>query len=227
MSPILSPMADALLTGRHRLELVLVRHGQQLPPEERVEPAHRTDPPLTGLGERQIEAVAGHLSTDKVTAVYTSTLDRARRTGEAIAARHDLDVTELHELREIELMRHLPRGMTPREALGEVVLAGAGTEFVRTRRWDAFPLAETGPELRRRVMTAMEGILAAHDDGRVVVACHGGVINAYVAEILGIAMDMFFRPAHCSVHRLLVGDDRRVVSTLNEVHHLGDELFSS
>jgi broad specificity phosphatase PhoE len=52
------------------------------------------------------------------------------------------------------------------------------------------------------------------------VACHGGVINAYIAEFLGINMDMFFRPAHASIHRILARHERRVVSTLNELHHL-------
>jgi hypothetical protein len=31
---------------------------------------------------------------------------------------------------------------------------------------------------------------------------------------------MFFRPAHASVSRVLAGDGRRVLLTLNEVHHL-------
>jgi len=32
--------------------------------------------------------------------------------------------------------------------------------------------------------------------------------------------DMFFRPAHASVHRVLARDDRRVVLSLNELTHL-------
>jgi broad specificity phosphatase PhoE len=54
----------------------------------------------------------------------------------------------------------------------------------------------------------------------VVVACHGGVINAYLAWVLGLAEDMFFRPAHASVQTVLVRDDRRVIQGLNDVSHL-------
>ena len=54
----------------------------------------------------------------------------------------------------------------------------------------------------------------------IAIVCHGGVINAYIGHILGIEQDMFFRPAHASISRVLAGDGRRVVSTLNEMHHL-------
>ena len=46
------------------------------------------------------------------------------------------------------------------------------------------------------------------------------MINAYIGHLLGLRQDMFFRPAHASVSRVLVGDGRRVIHTLNELHHL-------
>ncbi|MEM7275943.1 MAG: histidine phosphatase family protein, partial [Actinomycetota bacterium] len=69
---------------------------------------------------------------------------------------------------------------------------------------------------RRRVGVAVEGALADHPGETVVVACHGGVINAYLAQILNLPMDMFYRPAHASVHRLRFKDSLRVIETLNE-----------
>jgi hypothetical protein len=33
---------------------------------------------------------------------------------------------------------------------------------------------------------------------------------------------MFFRPGHASVSRVRVGDGRRVIHTLNELHHLAE-----
>ena len=40
-------------------------------------------------------------------------------------------------------------------------------------------------------VTAIEGILVTHPAQTVVVACHGGVINAYVGHILGLDVDMY------------------------------------
>ena len=63
-----------------------------------------------------------------------------------------------------------------------------------------------------RVGAAIETILARHPGQVVVVACHGGVINAYLALVLGLDReDMFFRPAHASIHRVAYLGSRRVV----------------
>jgi broad specificity phosphatase PhoE len=200
--------------------LVLVRHGQQDQPD----PRHATardwiDPPLSALGRKQAAAVGRHLSKEHVDAVYCSTLSRARDTGAAVARHHDLPMTELSELREIEIFRDIGE-RRPQEVLGDLVLRGAQERFARDRRWDAYPLTERSHEFDDRVIAAMEGILAGHPGSTVVVACHGGVINSYLSWVLGLTEDMFFRPAHASVQTVLVKDDRRVILGLNDVSHL-------
>ena len=55
---------------------------------------------------------------------------------------------------------------------------------------------------------------------RVAVVCHGGVINSYMAHIIGADYDMFFRPGHTSINVAAAGGGRRVLRTLNDVHHL-------
>lgn len=200
--------------------LVLVRHGQQAFPDLRAStPRDWIDPPLSALGRKQATAVGRHLSTDTIDAVYCSTLSRAHDTGAAVAKHHDLPMTVLPELREIEIFRDIGE-RRPQEVLGDLILRGAQERFARDRRWDAYPLTERSHEFDDRVIAAMEGILAAHPGGTVVVACHGGVINAYLAWVLGLDEDMFFRPAHASVQTVLVKDDRRVILGLNDVSHL-------
>ena len=184
--------------------LILVRHGQQdsSPP--------RVDAPLTELGHKQAGATADHLAAEPVAAVYSSDLARARSTGQAIADRHDLPLNEIGDLREIMLDYQM--GDDERDAARE--------RWVIEQRWDAYPGGEGSARFRKRTVGAIEAILADHDGQTVVVACHGGVINAYLAELLDVVPDMFFRPAHASVHRLAFGADRRVIRSLNEVHHL-------
>ncbi len=200
--------------------LVLVRHGQQDHPDPaRSTAADWIDPPLSALGRKQAAAVGRHLKDEPVDAVYCSTLSRAERTGAAIAGHHDLPMVELHELREIEIFRDIGE-RHPKDVVGDLVLRGAQERFSRDRRWDAYPLTERSHEFEDRVVATVEGILARHQGQVVVVACHGGVINAYLAWVLGLREDMFFRPAHASVHTVLVKDDRRVVLGLNDVSHL-------
>ena len=217
------PLDRSFLTNTEGVtELVLVRHGQQdFPTDPKVASvAEWVDPPLSAIGNRQAAAVGDSMVGERINAVYASNLERARETGHQIARHHGLEVTILDELREIELFRDLPEGTSLLDAVDPILLRGARERFVRERRWDVYPFSETGEEFRHRVLMAVEGILATHEGERVVVACHGGVINAVAGSWLGLAEDMFFRPAHASVHRIGALGERRVIWSLNETHHL-------
>jgi probable phosphoglycerate mutase len=201
--------------------LILVRHGQQVWPKgPNPQVSEWIDPPLSSIGLRQADVVGEALADDPIDAVYSSHLQRAAETGRQIGARHGIEPVVFEELREIEMFRDLPPGKSVRDLVPRTIYLGMQERFIRERRWDVYPYTETSAEFGHRVVTAIEGILVTHPAQTVVVACHGGVINAYVGHILGLEVDMFFRPAHASVSRVLAGDGRRVVLTLNEVHHL-------
>jgi broad specificity phosphatase PhoE len=202
-------------------ELILVRHGQQEFPDPAVaKVGDWVDPPLSALGRRQATAIGRLLASERVDAVFSSDLLRARDTGQAIAEHHGLEVRVQHDLREIETFRDLPRDVSPTEAVGELILQGARERFVRLRTWDVYPYTERNDEFRHRTINVIEGILVLHPGQRVVVACHGGVINAYIGEMLGLATAMFFRPAHASVHRVRAHEQTRSLACLNDTHHL-------
>jgi broad specificity phosphatase PhoE len=104
--------------------------------------------------------------------------------------------------------------------MSAIELDGARRRFARERRWETYPFTESSLDFRRRIGNTIEGLIAAHSGQRIVVACHGGVINGYVADFLSIDADMFFRPAHASIHRILSRHERRVIQTLNQLSHL-------
>jgi probable phosphoglycerate mutase len=66
----------------------------------------------------------------------------------------------------------------------------------------------------------LDEIIAEHVGQHVVFISHGGVINAFLGRILGIAEDMFFLPSHCSLSTAVVGADRSRVHSINETQHL-------
>jgi len=217
------PFRHALLDDGQQLEIILVRHGQQA--DRKVD-----DSPLSRLGQQQAQVVGEFLRDEALSAVYSSHLQRAHHTGLAIAGHHDLECVVDERLREIQIGRDVPDGKSMRDLIDDDELKQRGEAFIATRRWETFALSETGEELRARVAAAIDAICARHrstggDTARVVVACHGGVINAIVGHELGIPMDFFFTTAHCSVHRLRVGADRMVVESLNDTRHLiGEHL---
>lgn len=86
--------------------------------------------------------------------------------------------------------------------------------------WRHAPGAESLEGLRQRVRSAVEGILGRHRRGNVIIVAHGGVINAYVGEVLGLEQEMFFLPENTSLNSIVVDGDRRAVRFLNDDRHL-------
>lgn len=155
--------------------------------------------------------------------MYSSQLLRANDTGKAIAAHHGLDVQVIEALEEIRLFQDLPQDERPSDILGEMALDGIRERFVQTKKWDVYPHTERSLDFRRRIAGAIESAIVTHPGETIVIACHGGVINAYLSELLRLDEDMFFRPYHASSHRILFGQGRRVIDTLNEESYLAAE----
>ena len=66
--------------------------------------------------------------------------------------------------------------------------------------------------------------VADHAGDTIVVVCHGGVINLYLAIVVGLTGDDrtgFFYPNYTSIHRVAASSngDRSVI-TINETSHL-------
>jgi len=200
--------------------LSFVRHGKQDIPSGSFTPALWTDPPLSDLGRRQAAAVGAAFADAPLDAVLCSHLVRASETARHIAAQHGLEPVVYPELREVETYRDVPDGVRLEDILPPVMWHGVEERFVQERRWDVSPFSEGSEEFRHRVVTVVEGILALHGGVHLAIVCHGGVINAYLGHILGLHEDMFFRPAHASVSQVRARDERRVIHTLNEFHHL-------
>jgi probable phosphoglycerate mutase len=200
-------------------EILLVRHGEQaLATNMRM--ADAVDAPLTELGQRQAAAVGERLADAAIDAVYSSTMVRARDTARAIAAPHELPVTEIETLGEIHLWRDLPQDQGLLDSLGQDELRRIMREGNRTQRWDAYPYAEPREEFRARVVDAIDRILADHVGQRVVVACHGGVINGYVAHVIESALDAPFTVHHTSITTVRGMDELRRVVQVNDHQHV-------
>jgi broad specificity phosphatase PhoE len=205
-------------------EVILVRHAQQaLPTPDEPFEGHR-DPLLSATGERQAKAIGEHFRGQDIHAVYSSPLGRALVTGQSIASHHALDVVIESDLREVEIFRGLDPQLTVDEYLGPLRLSGIRERMMVERRWDVFPMSESSAEFRRRVVNLIEGIATSHDNQRVVVVCHGGVINAYIGHHLGIQADMWFLPAHTSMSVMRAGSHGvRAIRTIGDAGHLAAE----
>jgi broad specificity phosphatase PhoE len=208
--------------------LYLVRHGESdfEASDVRTGPrGEQWDPPLGAKGREQAVLLAGRLlSMQRPVAVYSSPLRRARETTAVFAERSGLDVVVEDDLAEAYLGEWEGKPFEEILATDEQML-----HRVRNQEpiWRHAPgVEELGP-FRARVRDAVERILSAHAEGNVVVVCHGGVINAYVAPLLGVEHEMFFVPENTSLNSVVVEGDRRRVRFLNDALHLTDpQLFA-
>ena len=199
------------------MELLLIRHAQPVKIVEVDEgPA---DPPLTDVGQGQARALADWLGTERIDGIWSSPMQRARQTAEPLAAALGLPVVVDTELAEYD-----------REATGyipiEEVKAAAGQQWAAMVE-ENFEGRVDPAEFQRGVVTAIDHIVTGNPGGTIAVVCHGGVINAYLAAILGLDRNLWFEPRYTSISRVLAsrrGD--RSLSTLNETPHLrGTELL--
>jgi len=192
------------------MELILVRHA--LPERQQVSRGS-ADPPLSSLGLQQATKVAQWLSAEQLGTVYSSPMQRAKQTAQAYTALSGHAV-QFHEgLAEFD--RHTS-SYIPMEELKRTDYP-AWKAFVEGRyneQVDILAFQDT-------VVRALESIIARHQGERVVVFCHGGVINVWAAHVLQMLPRLFFEPQYTSIHRFLCArtGERNVVS-LNETAHL-------
>jgi len=169
--------------------LLLARHGQSVSNAVRRFQGAQ-DVALSELGERQAEALGQAIRRLPIAAVYTSPLERARRTAEIAAAGLGVPLTPVDDLRELSLGEWEGRTV-------EEIRALPGDPY---EQWVRDPVACLPPggeplaEVQARVVSAMADIAAAHPNGQqVLVVCHGGVISAYLAHCLGLPLSSIWR----------------------------------
>ncbi len=195
------------------MELLLIRHA--LPIRREIE-SGAADPELSEAGHAQATHLADYLSSESLEAVYASPLRRAQQTATPLAANQGAEIVVVDDVAEWDRnsneyvpVEELKAANDPR---WQAMLSGD---------WNTHE--ESTEQFRARVVGAIEGVIDAHGGGRVAIVCHGGVINGYLAHVLGLSIKSqgFFYPNYTSINRVAAsrGGDRTIV-TVNETSHL-------
>jgi len=197
--------------------LFLVRHGEtELKSSERYWGA--TDVALSALGLAQANRLCDRLAAEKIDAVYSSPLTRARTTAELIASRHNLTVTACPEIREIDFGRL--EGLTFAE-IEERFPDVAGLWKKRTLKL-AFPDGETVTGFNRRVSRFTKRLERHTPDETLVVVAHNGPLRTLLCRLLGIGLEhrWQFRLALASLSIVETYPEGGILLRLNDVSHL-------
>ncbi len=204
--------------------LYLIRHARSTWNAEGRMQGH-ADPPLDALGLKQAHALGERFRHKELDAVYSSPLARARVTAEALAEPHHLTVQYDERLKERDLGEWT--GLTGDEANDRYPSLWTNNRW----RLEGPPGGESYPQLMVRAASAFEGILAAQPQGRVAVISHGGLLNAYLMQLLGISAEspIHFHSGNTAIarvrieqghiHILGLGDDRHLAGLAVQTEH--------
>ena len=194
------------------MELILVRHGLPVRREVVEGPA---DPELSVEGHDQSARLANYLATESVAGIYSSPMKRAFQTAEPLAVKTNLPISIVDDVAEYD---RLSNEYIPIEEL----------RAANDERWHKLVAggwqsdSDTLENFRHRVVSSLEQLISQHASQRIVVTCHGGVINQYIAHVLGISTERgFFYPQYTSIHRVVAAQNGlRSIVSLNEIAHL-------
>ena len=220
-------MNDPFLFQRNNAaEIFLVRHADAIPGEDEIIPSGIYDDlPLSRTGREQVQALAKRLSGLSFDAIYSSPLRRCLETAAPLAERLGMTPIIVEGLKEIKLgnIHPLPDDSHDLMALTKA-LQERQLDIVRiageTGHWDGIPDSEQSISFRQRVVETLDEIASKHIGQRILAFAHGGVINAYIAEVLGLKKDFFFPAANTSITIVRASDKHRVLYVLNDIGHI-------
>ena len=198
--------------------IILVRHGhvEWLAPERF---RGRAELPLSDLGRRQAQAVAGYVAaTWKPEAVYTSPLGRCRETAAAIAAPLRLEPQPVDGLADIDYGQW--QGLTRAEA--KQLWPDETELWFRLPHLAAIPHGETLAAVLSRATAALRDIVRRHRDGTVALIGHDSVNRVLLLFALELPLSRYWhlRQDPCCVNELLFDNGSFVIGSINQSQHL-------
>jgi broad specificity phosphatase PhoE len=196
------------------MELLLIRHAEpvRIASGDVSGPA---DPGLTTRGSEQAQRLAAWLAAEGVDVLVTSPLRRARETAAPLADSIGVEVEVVD-------------GISEYDAHSDEYIPIEELRALKDERWQATiegRWADVGgvdpSAFQAQVVPAIDALIAANAGRKVAAFSHGGVVNVFLAHVLGIDRLLWFHPEYTSISRVHASrDGTRSVGTVNETAHL-------
>ena len=197
--------------------LLLVRHGEtELNSAERY--WGHTDVKLSAAGLRQAERLRNLLAAEKIDAVYSSQLGRARVTAEIIVSGRQLAVITCPELREVNFGKL--EGLT----FAEISQLYPEVTKLWTERDPGlrYPGGESVSDFNHRVSQFLSRLEKHKPEETVIIVAHSGSLRVLMCHLLGVELGHWrqFRLDLASLSILETYPQGAIINQLNDVCHL-------
>lgn len=199
------------------MQLLLIRHGETPYNAQGLIYGH-AQIPLNKRGQTQAQQLGQRLKHMPITAVYSSDLIRAMHTAEAILHHHPISLTTDSALRELDV------GEWEHKSVPDVQqqYPELYQQYCATPGQLVYPGGESHATLQQRVMVAINGYVALHQDNDIICfVCHGGTITAIVCAILGLNIDLHerIRIDNCAITTISITQGVMQLACLNDNTH--------
>jgi probable phosphomutase (TIGR03848 family) len=165
--------------------LFLIRHGLT-PTTGRVLYGRADGISLDDRGRAEAERLAERFGHVRLTAIYSSPLQRCVETVQPLAAAQRLPIVEREDLIEMDAGTWTGKTLTS-------LRRRTAWKDVQVPSSFRFPGGESFLEAHERVVTEFQGIARRHRRGRVAIATHGDIVRLLLGHLCGIPMDLFQR----------------------------------
>ena len=204
--------------------VLLVRHGRTPTTGDEL-PGRSPGLDLGEEGRNQAETVARHLTpiADRIDAVYASPLERTRQTAAPIARVARVRVRSNKGLLELDVGDWTGRKLSELRKLPEWrTIQHSPSSFT-------FPGGESFADMAHRFGSTVRSLADRHRGRIIVVVSHADPIRAFVAECMGVHLDLFQRTvaSPCSVSAIAFSDGGTLVLTVNSTGDGVDRLAPS
>ena len=144
---------------------------------------------LNDTGVEQAKALAESFKGQKIDAIYSSPLDRAKQTAETIAAYHGHHVALKDEFIEIDHGKW--EGLFLKEVVNDDHLLYQ--EWLNNPQNFLMPKGESLAQVRERVVSAFYRIVENHPDQTVILVGHDATNKVLICELLGVDNSHFWQ----------------------------------
>lgn len=168
--------------------IIFLRHGQAKNNVERVLAGRTDGVSLTDKGIKQAQSIAKFLKPMKISAIYSSPIERASKTAEIVSKHNKIDYTIDEKLIELDMGKFT--GLRYDEIFekhGNVFL-----KFYEGQIEIAHNGVETFTEVKKRVLSMVDHVLKEHRDENVVLVTHMDPIKSMLSTVMDLKPQSLF-----------------------------------
>ncbi|MGD0779190.1 MAG: histidine phosphatase family protein [Dehalococcoidales bacterium] len=199
------------------LEIILVRHGET---EYNASETFRgrADVPLNETGLKQAKLLGEYLAAEKINVVYSSPLQRAASTAEAIATPQKLEIKLVENLNDIDCGEW--QGLTLKEVKERH--EDIYQDWLDTPEQVRIPGGESLEDVRCRALPFVQDAVTRCREGKIVLVSHRAVNKVLICALLALDNSFFwsFKLDTGAITRLNFNGNRTALISHNDTSYL-------